>query len=69
MADSIVQLAKDALARGKKVELSAGCFDHWQAVTEIEARADGVIRVVVDAPARPEVFMVPTLLGAVRVTG
>ena len=69
MAGSMVQLARDALAQNKKVELSAGCFEHWQAVTEIETRADGLIRVVVDAPARPEVFMIPTLLGAVRVTG
>lgn len=57
MANPFVTLAADALGTGRTVALSAACLNGWTEIRSLGEHESGLLHVVLDAQARPDIYL------------
>lgn len=57
MADAFVKLATEAIGAGRTVALSAPCLNGWTEIRSMEEHEAGLLHVVLDAQARPDIYL------------
>lgn len=69
MTNPFVTLAGDAIRDGKTVALAASCLNGWTEIGSIREHESGLIHIVLDAQARPDVYLPAGSVSGLRILG